>query len=155
LPKVKVRTAKEFLFNSKEETLNKQMLDNHSGVLWDHPMPLANIYLPEGFESAQLDQVSKSISQILSTALNKSEDYIMTVFQETKYQSFANNHTDPSVYLEIKNVGELTPDLTSVLAPKLTKVFHSTLNISPSRMYIEFQQSERHLWGWNGKTFHS
>ena len=131
------------------------MLDNHSGVLWDHIMPLANIYLPEGFETAQLDQVSRSISQILSTALKKSEDYIMTVFQETKYQSFANNHTDPSAYLEIKNVGELTPDLTSVLAAKLTETLHSTLNIPPSRIYIEFQQSARHLWGWNGKTFHS
>jgi phenylpyruvate tautomerase PptA (4-oxalocrotonate tautomerase family) len=131
------------------------MLDNHSGVLWDHIMPLANICLPEGFETAQLDQVSRSISQILSTALKKSEDYIMTVFQETKYQSFANNHTDPTAYVEIKNVGELTSDLTSVLAAKLTETFHSTLNIPPSRIYIEFQQSERHLWGWNGKTFHS
>ena len=131
------------------------MLDNHSGVLCDHAMPLANIYLPEGFESAQLDQVSKSISQILSTALNKSEDYIMTVFQETKYQSFANNHSDPSVYMEIKNVGNLAPEVTSDLASKLTDLIESTLNISPSRVYIEFQQSERHLWGWNGKTFHS
>ena len=118
-------------------------------------MPLANVYIPKGFEPSLLDEFSKSVSQILSTALNKSEDYIMTVFQETKFQSFANNHTDPSAYLEIKNVGELTPDLTSVLAAKLTETLHLTLNIPPSRIYIEFQQSARHLWGWNGKTFHS
>jgi phenylpyruvate tautomerase len=131
------------------------MLDKHSGVLWDNQMPLANVYIPQGFESSLLNKVSKSVSQILSTALNKSEDYIMTVFQETKYQSFANNHSDPSVYMEIKNVGELIPEVTSDLASKLTNLIESTLNISPSRVYIEFQQSERHLWGWNGKTFQS
>jgi len=118
-------------------------------------MPLANVYIPKGFEPSLLDKFSKSVSQILSTALNKSEDYIMTVFQETKYQSFANNHSDPSVYMEIKNVGNLGPEVTSDLASKLTDLIESTLNISPTRVYIEFQQSERHLWGWNGKTFHS
>jgi len=131
------------------------MLDKHSGVLWDDLMPLANVYIPKGFEPSLLDKFSKSVSQILSTALNKSEDYIMTVFQETKYQSFANNHSDPSVYMEIKNVGNLGPEVTSDLASKLTDLIESTLNISPTRVYIEFQQSERHLWGWNGKTFHS
>ena len=52
-----MRTARQYLFNSITKSLNKPMLDNHSGVLWDHAMPLANIYLPEGFEPAQLDQV--------------------------------------------------------------------------------------------------
>lgn len=131
------------------------MLDKHSGVLWDNCMPLANVYIPKGFESSLLDKVSKSVSQILSTVLNKSEDYIMTVFQETKYQSFANNHSDPSVYMEIKNVGDLVPEVTSDLASKLTDLIESILNVPPARVYIEFQQSERHLWGWNGKTFHS
>ena len=49
----------------------------------------------------------------------------------------------------------LDPEVTSDLACKLTDLIESTLNISPTRVYIEFQQSERHLWGWNGKTFHS
>ncbi len=29
----------------------------------------------------------------------------------------------------------------------------STLGVSSDRIYIEFNDAQRHLWGWNGSTF--
>ena len=117
-------------------------------------MPLAKIYTTEDFELSDFDKVSKSISGILFSVLNKSEDYIMCVYPKSHYQSFANNSLDPSIYVEIKNVGVLSPEVTSELTEKLTSILIENTEAPASRIYIEFQNSERHMWGWNGKTFH-
>jgi len=118
-------------------------------------MPTAKIFISKELETEKLERISSSISSILSSVLNKSEEYIMTIFPEIKYQSFAKDSFNLSVYIEIKNVGELIPDITSTLSSKITVAICEITNVGPSRVYIEFQQSERHMWGWNGKTFHS
>lgn len=130
------------------------MLDKEGLTLWDFTMPLAKIYTTEDFELSDFDKVSKSISGILSSVLKKSEDYIMCVYPKSHYQSFANNSLDPSIYVEIKNVGVLSPEVTSELTEKLTSILIENTEAPASRIYIEFQNSERHMWGWNGKTFH-
>jgi phenylpyruvate tautomerase PptA (4-oxalocrotonate tautomerase family) len=130
------------------------VLDKEGLTLWDFTMPLAKIYTTEDFELSDFDKVSKSISGILSSVLNKSEDYIMCVYPKSHYQSFANNSLDPSIYVEIKNVGVLSPEVTSELTEKLTSILIENTEAPASRIYIEFQNSERHMWGWNGKTFH-
>ena len=130
------------------------MLDKEGFTLWDFTMPLAKIYTSEDFELNNFDKISKSISGILSSVLNKSEDYIMCVCPKSHYQSFANNFSDPSIYVEIKNVGVLSPEVTSELTEKLTSMLIGNTDTPASRIYIEFQNSERHMWGWNGKTFH-
>ena len=35
----------------------------------------------------------------------------------------------------------------------LTNALVESFDVSASRIYIEFQESARHHWGWNGKTF--
>ena len=130
------------------------MLDKEGLTLWDFTMPLAKIYTTEDFELSDFDKVSKSISGILSSVLKKSVDYIMCVYPKSHYQSFANNSLDPSIYVEIKNVGVLSPEVTSELTEKLTSILIENTEAPASRIYIEFQNSERHMWGWNGKTFH-
>ena len=130
------------------------MLDKEGFTLWDFTMPLAKIYTTEDVELSDFAKVSKSISGILSSVLNKSEDYIMCVYPKSHYQSFANNSLDPSIYVEIKNVGVLSPEVTSELTEKLTSILIENTEAPASRIYIEFQNSERHMWGWNGKTFH-
>lgn len=130
------------------------MLDKEGFTLWDFTMPLAKIYTTEDFELSDFDKVSKSISGILSSVLKKSVDYIMCVYPKSHYQSFANNSLDPSIYVEIKNVGVLSPEVTSELTEKLTSILIENTEAPASRIYIEFQNSERHMWGWNGKTFH-
>ena len=58
-----------------------------------------------------------------------------------------------SAYCEVKNVGVLSPDTTNQITGFITEILSTKLKISPEQLYIEFQESERHLWGWNGKTF--
>ena len=135
--------------------LNQGELDKKDSLYWDLNMPTAKIFISKELETEKLERISSSISSILSSVLNKSEEYIMTIFPEIKYQSFAKDSFNLSVYIEIKNVGELIPDITSTLSSKITDAICEITNVVATRVYIEFQQSERHMWGWNGKTFHS
>jgi phenylpyruvate tautomerase len=100
-----------------------------------------------------LETLYREGSQILSDEIGKSLDYCMVKVEEGCRLSFGQEWNQPSSYLEVKNVGRLSPDLTSRLSVKLSQLIEESMSVPRSRTYIEFQESERHLWGWNGKTF--
>lgn len=116
-------------------------------------MPLVKIHYVEDPKKEILNSLSVSLSQVVAETLSKSEDFVMIVFQKTELQSFGIDSITPSIYVELKNVGILLPETTCILSSKITDLFVNILNIESSRIYIEFQESKRHHWGWNGKTF--
>ncbi len=77
----------------------------------------------------------------------------MVMLHLDQSMSFALDEGSDCPYLEVKNVGELKPDLTSKISSLLTDLVSSNLRVPANRVYIEFQESQRHLWGWNGGTF--
>ena len=117
-------------------------------------MPLLKVYSSCKFGSSVYEPLSSSLTSTVASTLGKSEDFIMVIFQHTTFQSFGSNAEEPSVYIEFKNVGNLSPDITTRLSGIISELFAKFTDLDPSRMYIEFQPTERHLWGWNGKTLH-
>ena len=99
------------------------------------------------------DEIHQLCGQILSEELGKSIQYVMIALEFGKSLSFAGSLSEPCAYIEVKNVGALLPEITSKISLRLTELCTNKLNIVSSRVYIEFQQSERHMWGWNGSTF--
>ena len=117
-------------------------------------MPLLQInYSQKEIQQTAIEAIHHYGAQILSDTLSKSVQYCMVILNTKGSHSFAQDHTTPSAYLEVKNVGKLTPEITAKLSAMLTKMITEQLLVDPARIYIEFQESERHLWGWNGKTF--
>jgi len=57
--------------------------------------------------------------------------------------------------MEIKNVGTLPADTTEKISQRLCHLAEDKLLINPDRCFLEYQESPRHLWGWNAKTFAS
>jgi len=117
-------------------------------------MPLLKVYSSCKLSSSVYEPLSSSLTSTVASTLVKSEDFIMVIFQHTTFQSFGSNAEEPSVYIEFKNVGNLSPDITTRLSGIISELFAKFTDLDPSRMYIEFQPTERHLWGWNGKTLH-
>ena len=117
-------------------------------------MPLLKIQL-------SLPEISKTSScnvriegtEVLAGALGKSSDFVMVIVEEGMNASFGGNLTDPCAYLEVKNVGELSPEITGKLSRRLGELVQKEFEVPLNRIYIEFQESKRHLWGWSGKTF--
>lgn len=92
-------------------------------------------------------------AEILSQELGKSLDFVVVVLETEIEICFGGNSSIPSSYLEIKNVGSLSKEMTQKLSERLCELCFDFLQVSPECCYLEFQESERHLWGWNGKTF--
>ena len=117
-------------------------------------MPLLQINLTAPCVSQDvLDQVHDQSANILAEQIGKSVEYAMVLVRTGESISFAKDNVSPCAYMEVKNVGELSPSLTERLTNKLSTLIYEKLGVSPDRIYIEFQESARHLWGWNGKTF--
>jgi phenylpyruvate tautomerase PptA (4-oxalocrotonate tautomerase family) len=116
-------------------------------------MPLVKVHYSNVLTKDILNSLSKSLSKLVGKTLVKSEGFVMVIFQQTELQSFGLDSTTPSLFIELKNVGTPSPEITNILSAKITELCIGLINVEPSRIYLEFQESERHLWGWSGKTF--
>lgn len=116
-------------------------------------MPLIKVHYSTELKQDTLDSLSSSLTEFAAQALEKSADFVMTIFQKTELQSFGLDKDSPSLFIEVKNVGSLPPETTRALSSKISELCSELIMVQSSRIYIDFQESPRHLWGWNGKTF--
>ena len=103
--------------------------------------------------SDAVDALLKTLSAELSQQLGKSEAYVMTALEAETPMTFGGTADEPVGYVEIKNIGTLTPTQTKAISQAICQHLETQLGIPQQRTYIAFADSERHLWGWNGKTF--
>ncbi|MFQ5487064.1 MAG: phenylpyruvate tautomerase MIF-related protein [Gammaproteobacteria bacterium] len=106
-----------------------------------------NTEIPAGKEEA----VMKRLSGAVAEALGKPERYVMVALENTTPMLFGGT-VAPCAYLELKSIG-LPEELTPQLSLMLCETVAAELNIPGDRIYIEFANAVRHLWGWNGGTF--
>jgi phenylpyruvate tautomerase PptA (4-oxalocrotonate tautomerase family) len=94
--------------------------------------------------------ISKA-SALISQILGKPEKFIM-VSVELNPDMIFGGINDPLLYIELKSIG-LPRDRTKEISSKLCSFFNQETEVAIERMYIEFSDAERSMWGWNGTTF--
>jgi hypothetical protein len=114
-------------------------------------MPLLNITTNRQFESTQSVALLKQASERVAAMLGKPERYVMVSLVHNPLMLFAGDDA-PLAYLELKSIG-LPADRTAEFSQVLCDLLTHQLEIPPDRVYIEFSDAERHLWGWNSATF--
>ena len=92
------------------------------------------------------------LSQLCATLLGKPESYVMTAIDHPSLMTFAGT-TEPACYVELKNVGRFTGELTERLSAELCERLSAGLTVAKNRIYIEFADAEGYLWGHDGETF--
>ena len=100
---------------------------------------------------ANSGRLTAELSSAVSEWLRKPEGYVMVRLQQNPDMRFAGT-TEPLAYCELKSIGlpeARTTELSRALCDRLEKL----LAIPPERVYIEFADAPRKLWGWNGDTF--
>jgi phenylpyruvate tautomerase len=117
-------------------------------------MPLINIYTSAEPPSdvAKTDALLKDLSARLARHLCKPEAYVMTCLVPRTRMTFGGS-TDPACFVEIKNVGRFSPEVTANMSHDLCEVLKGALGVPANRIYIEFGPAEPHLWGYDGDTF--
>lgn len=115
-------------------------------------MPTFILHTNSAINDHQNETIRKDTVEILSQELGKSKEFIVTLIHDSVAIEFGQSEA-PCAYVEIKSVGTLSPEQTTAMSDCLCNALQRILLIPPDRIYIEFQESPRHLWGWNGKTF--
>ena len=103
-------------------------------------------------DKAKVESLLTTLSAKLAKHLSKPESYVMTAFESDIPMTFGGT-LDPVCFVEIKNIGTMKPEQTKAKSSDFCKQIETGLGVSANRMYIEFADAQRHLWGWNGSTF--
>jgi len=114
-------------------------------------MPYLKIQTNHRLETERATQLIKTASRLVAEGLGKPERYVMVALEPPLPMVFA-GRDDPAVFMELKSIG-LSDDKTPGLSQSLCQLVSSELGVPGDRVYIEFQDSPRKMWGWDGGTF--
>ena len=114
-------------------------------------MPLLKIQVNIEFPTERRTELLKTASMAVAEMLGKPERYVMVIL-ETNHEILFAGDALPLAFLELKSI-DLPGDRTSEFSARLCDLIHSELDIPPERIYIEFANSARNMWGWNRRTF--
>jgi phenylpyruvate tautomerase PptA (4-oxalocrotonate tautomerase family) len=112
-------------------------------------MPLLEISTNTTIDNQQ--NLAEKASKLTADLLGKPESYVMVKIQPEQTLLFAGTNA-PAAHVKLKSLG-LPENRTADFSEKLCLYISSTLNIDSNRIYIEFASPERHMWGWDKRTF--
>lgn len=92
-----------------------------------------------------------ALSKLTSEILGKPESYVMVLVQDEQSMSFAGS-SEPTALLQLKSLG-LPEDKTAHFSKLLCHTISESTGIASNRIYIEFSNPARHMWGWDKHTF--
>ena len=114
-------------------------------------MPYLSIQTNQNIEESKTRQIIQKVSHATAEILGKPESYVMGALQSNTPMSFAGSD-EPTAYVQLKSLG-LPESSTTSFSESICSLLNAELGVSADRIYIEFSGPERHMWGWNNKTF--
>ena len=95
--------------------------------------------------------LAQAASQFTADMLGKPESYVMVKVSTQTTLLFAGTN-EPAAHVKLKSLG-LPEDRTAEFSESLCNFIESRMAIPPARIYIEFASPDRHMWGWDNRTF--
>jgi len=114
-------------------------------------MPYLKIQTNRSVEEPERTRLMQRASRTVAECLGKSERYVMVALERDAPMWFAGSDS-PLAFLELKSIA-LPEARTGELSQALCELVNAELGIDKERVYIEFQDAPRKMWGWNGGTF--
>lgn len=90
-------------------------------------------------------------TELVARELNKPVEYIQVIVQTAVKQSFAGTE-EPNAFVELRSLG-LSADQAKSLSRSLAELLKRELHLRPERVFVNFTDFDRKMWGWNGSTF--
>lgn len=112
-------------------------------------MPLLEITCNTKINNCQA--IAEQASRLTADILGKPESYVMVKIQPEQTLIFAGTN-EPAAHVKLKSLG-LPENRTAEFSLSICSFISSELNINSDRIYIEFTNPERHMWGWDNRTF--
>jgi len=114
-------------------------------------MPFLRIQTNRSLPDADARSLAAHASALVAEQLGKPERYVMTSVESNPAMQFAGTD-EPLAYLELKSIG-LPESITAGVSEALCQLVSSETGTDTARIYIEFTDAPRKMWGWNNGTF--
>jgi phenylpyruvate tautomerase len=114
-------------------------------------MPYLKIHTNVEREPGDSQPVLLRASKLVAGLLGKPEKYVMVALEAGAPMAFAGTEA-PVAYLELKSIG-LPKSRTEEFSRALCAFISNEFGIRQERIYIEFADAPRKMWGWDGGTF--
>jgi len=114
-------------------------------------MPFLRVQINTELATPRAKALAAQASALVAEQLGKPERYVMTSVEHNPAMQFAGTDA-PLAYLELKSIGLPESD-TADASRALCQLVARETGIDPERIYIEFTDAPRKMWGWNNGTF--
>jgi phenylpyruvate tautomerase PptA (4-oxalocrotonate tautomerase family) len=114
-------------------------------------VPFLKIQTNRQLAGSDAKSLASRASARVAELLGKPEAYVMVSVETNTAMQFAGTD-EPLAYLELKSIG-LPTSITASVSRALCDLVAGETGIATNRIYIEFTDAPRQLWGWNGDTF--
>ncbi|WP_167590491.1 phenylpyruvate tautomerase MIF-related protein [Oceanidesulfovibrio indonesiensis] len=114
-------------------------------------MPCLRIETNIELDGGQAQDLAAKATSLVAESLGKSERYVMVMVHQGALVTFDNDQS-PAAYCTLGSIG-LEESQCPVLAESLCMFLETRTGIPQDRIYIEFKDLSRSMFGWNGKTF--
>ena len=114
-------------------------------------MPYLNIRTNQRLPGPAAKTLASKASARVAELLGKPEAYVMVSVEHNAAMQFGGSDA-PLAYLELKSIG-LPQSITAATSRALCDFIARETGMAANRIYIEFTDAPRQMWGWNGDTF--
>jgi phenylpyruvate tautomerase PptA (4-oxalocrotonate tautomerase family) len=114
-------------------------------------MPFLRIQTSKPLPEADARSLAAHASALVAEQLGKPESYVMISVESNPAMLFAGTG-EPLAYLELKSIG-LSESVTAGVSEALCQLVARETGTDTARIYIEFSNAPRRMWGWNNGTF--
>ena len=114
-------------------------------------MPYFSIVTNQSIDRTANQQLLKKTSAFIAELLGKPESYVMISIQPETPLIFGGSD-EPAALVRLKSIN-LPVDRCPELSEKICNLIEQELGVPQDRVFIDFKDLERNMFGWNGKTF--
>lgn len=114
-------------------------------------MPFINTKTNVSITSEKEKNLKTKLGQAISIIRGKSESWLMLNFEDNSRLYFRGDGDTPCAFIEVKIYGSASSQEYNDLTDKITEIISSELDISPSQIYVKYEEVE--YWGYSGHNF--
>ncbi len=114
-------------------------------------MPFIDSKVSVKITQEQEKELKTRLGQAISIIPGKSENWLMTGFEDDYHLYFRGDNSQPIAYIEVRLFGGPNKAAFQKMTEEITKIYGDVLGIAPDHMYIKYSTTPD--WGWNGGNF--
>ena len=114
-------------------------------------MPFIDSKVSVKITEEQEKELKTRLGQAISLIPGKSENWLMTGFEDDYHLYFRGDNSEPIAYIEVRLFGGPNKAAFQKMTEEITKIYGEVPGIAPDHMYIKYSATPD--WGWNGVNF--